>query len=425
MKKIVYNLFIVGVILLLASCYKEDKTIFDTSSSARAEADLIKYKAILADAPYGWIMEYYPEKEERSMGGIVFCCRFSGDTAYLCMEQGIAGYPAGTVVPSLCQLKVEQGVLLSFNTYNPLLHLFGEPESSSNVEGYAGDYEFVIREADANTVTMTGKKWKNRCRLTRLEEPVADYLEKLWQMDEVVNELGAEVIKIKIGEKSHQVTFSPSFASRQLLVSLKTEANTDTVVQAAWICTATSVRLYEPLHLDGITITEFVPNEGKTALVSPDGKAELVGPTTPYEKAVYLQNYFLVDRMNAALLAEFRKAEQTNQAVNPGEDITLLSIGLNPYYPAVDKVYPQAVTMKSGKWVVTFGLNLEQIGENQIGIGYLGLGFNAPEYYEHFVPWITYICDHSPYTLTEENGDLCWKSDDGTVVFYTTGRPVE
>lgn len=424
MKKILYNLFIVGVILLLVSCFKEDKTIFDTSSSARVEADLMSYKAILTDAPYGWIMEYYPEKEERSMGGVLFCCRFSGDTAYLCMEHGVTGYPAGTVVPSLCQLKVEQGVLLSFNTYNPLLHLFGEPESSSNVEGYAGDYEFVIREADATTVTMTGKKWKNVCRLTRLEEPAADYLAKLWNMDEVVNELGEEVIKIKIGENSHQVNFSPAFSSRQLLVNLKTEANADSMLQVAWICTATSIKLYEPLYLDGVTITEFVPNESGTALVTPDGKVELVGPVTPYEKAIYLQNYFLVDRMDATLLAKFREAEQTNETANPGENITQLAIGLNPYYPATDKVYPQAVSMKSGKWAVTFGVNLE-ISDNQIDVNYLGLGFNAPDFYEHFVPWITYICDHSPYTITEENGDLCWKSNDGTVVFYTTGHPIE
>ena len=40
----------------------------------------------------------------------------------------------------------DMGPVLTFNTYNAILHYFTEPKGSSDVDGMAGDYEFVFMD---------------------------------------------------------------------------------------------------------------------------------------------------------------------------------------------------------------------------------------------------------------------------------------
>ena len=79
------------------------------------------------------------------------------------MASQIAG--ADETVSSLYSVKSEQATMLSFDTYNYLVHYFGQPQGSmaDDPNGtLGGDYEFVISDATADRIELKGKKYGNR-----------------------------------------------------------------------------------------------------------------------------------------------------------------------------------------------------------------------------------------------------------------------
>ena len=74
MKKI-YYLLLLALPLIFQSCFKDDDDIFDKPASQRMEERLMQDQQVLMGATNGWIMEYFPEKEQ-SYGGYTMFVKF-------------------------------------------------------------------------------------------------------------------------------------------------------------------------------------------------------------------------------------------------------------------------------------------------------------------------------------------------------------
>ena len=153
--------FLLALVCLgLQSCLFQEEDYFDDSSANRATADVKRCSELLEAAPNGWVMEYYVGKDY-SLGGITLLCKFDGQR--VTMASQIAG--ADETVSSLYSVKSEQATMLSFDTYNYLVHYFGQPQGSmaDDPNGtLGGDYEFVISDATADRIELKGKKYGNR-----------------------------------------------------------------------------------------------------------------------------------------------------------------------------------------------------------------------------------------------------------------------
>ena len=72
---------------------------------------------------------------------------------------------ADETVSSLYSVKSEQATMLSFDTYNYLVHYFGQPQGSMSDDRTTGrsggDYEFIISSASAERIELKGKKYGN------------------------------------------------------------------------------------------------------------------------------------------------------------------------------------------------------------------------------------------------------------------------
>lgn len=148
---------------------------------------LTKYKAILQDDPQGWVMEFYPS--DRSMGGYTYTAKFDNGKVDMTSELSLNSssgdkWPAGTVVTSYYRVISEQSALLTFDTYNLLFHFFSEPRGSSDVDGYASDYEFVFMEVSEDRIVLKGKKYGNKMVMTKLTESAGSYMQKVLDMQE-------------------------------------------------------------------------------------------------------------------------------------------------------------------------------------------------------------------------------------------------
>ena len=148
----------------LPSCLKDDKANFSGSPAARLDKAVKVNKQILESAPNGWSLGYYAGRNY-SGPGFTLTLKFKDGKAYIMGDNK----DATTVGVSEYDVVKDQGVVLTFPTYNGVIHdLAGA--SQSYPEGLQGDYEFAILEANSNFIRLRGKKWKNEMLLTPIKD---------------------------------------------------------------------------------------------------------------------------------------------------------------------------------------------------------------------------------------------------------------
>ena len=149
MKKILYFL-LASICISLQSCLYQEDSYFDDSSANRATSDVERCNELLKNAPNGWKLEYYAGKNY-SMGGITLLCKFDGKNVSIISEIGSTTTKPGVKITSLYKVVSEQSTILTFDTFNELLHCFSTPILSQN-SNFQGDYEFAIMSASENEI---------------------------------------------------------------------------------------------------------------------------------------------------------------------------------------------------------------------------------------------------------------------------------
>ena len=164
MKKILMFTTALGLMVAtLPSCLKDDKANFSGSPATRLDEAVKVNKQILESAPNGWSLGYYAGRNY-SGPGFTLTLKFKDGKAYIMGDNK----DATTVGVSEYDVVKDQGVVLTFPTYNSVIHdLAGA--SQGYPEGLQGDYEFSILEANSNFIRLRGKKWKNEMILTPIK----------------------------------------------------------------------------------------------------------------------------------------------------------------------------------------------------------------------------------------------------------------
>jgi hypothetical protein len=242
MKRIIYLLITVFVV---QSCVHEEENIFGISAAERMQKTIAEHKTLLASAENGWIADYYPEKNH-SIGGYAMFMKFNADGTVAVSCEIETNAPAHTADTSQYEVLAEQGPILSFATYNRVMHYFSEPLGSSDVDGRSGDYEFVFMEVvSPNEIHLKGKKQNNKLVLRRNVNNIApeDYY--------------ADVAKIE--EDAIQFGLFRFLVEGKVIDSLGVSDRTmeGNVIDIAYTHTPEGIRLYEPLTVDGVTMQNF------------------------------------------------------------------------------------------------------------------------------------------------------------------------
>lgn len=247
MKKLIY--IALALPAVLTSCFKDDTDIFGESAANRTAAAVEELDEALRSAPAGWVVDYYPESTQ-AYGGISMLMAFGrNDSASIATE--IAPAPEA----SLYRVRAEEGVLLTFDTYNSALHNFSTPSTSGGNGygyGYEGDYEFFLSSMTGNAIELVGKKTRNRIVMRRMAADAdwTAYLDSVSTVDAAAYSLSNQYT-LTVGETRY---FKQASLSDSRRLTLPDGTNTATVF------TSRGFRLYEPLTIDGTEVSEFVYN---------------------------------------------------------------------------------------------------------------------------------------------------------------------
>lgn len=239
---------------VLPSCVQEEKDLFNASASERITKAVNEYRELLAGAENGWLLEYYPEDGYKA-GGYAMTAKFTGDgnVALSCEIETFV--PAGQVEISEWDIFAEQSVVLSFSTYNRVIHYFCSP-SVADVDGMDGDYEFVFFEGDSDRIVLKGKKHGNKITMRRNagDFDANVYYSQVTEMSDIVSEYGQFLLYVE-GDSIGKATV----ADRTLNLSYQGkegESAAETKV-LAYAVTPKGIRLCEPFTVNGTTMENF------------------------------------------------------------------------------------------------------------------------------------------------------------------------
>ena len=226
--------------LFLQSCLKDQEDLFDQPSSIRMQNYLDNTQKVLIDAPNGWLLEYFPHKSQ-SYGGFVYTLRFTADSVYTNCELA-----PGLEFGSLYRLTNDDGPVLSFDTYNPALHYFAEP-SEDRYEAYGGDFELVIDSVGADVIKLHGKRSLTTMYMYKMTEDANNYLVKVLDMSEGLlfanakGSVGNLTAEGNVDLDNRQITLTSGEISGS----------------SAFVFTDKGIRLYKPIELGNVVVTEL------------------------------------------------------------------------------------------------------------------------------------------------------------------------
>ena len=251
MKKIFFYIMFAVAGLSLQSCLHDDDEIFDKSAAERINEAVANAKEVLTSSQEGWVMHYYVG-QEYAYGGLNLAMKFTDGKVQMYNET--AKKSDGSYISAVSTYKItrDQGPVLAFDTYNNLLHVYGDPAGSgpTDVDGWEADYEFVIMNIseDQNTITLKGKKFNNTIVLERLNRPIAEYLDAATKMAESLTNAG--IIAYTVGDK--KAKFYPG--SSEYSVKYVDDKGEVASLTVPYTSTDKGVLFNEPIELFGDTL---------------------------------------------------------------------------------------------------------------------------------------------------------------------------
>ncbi|MBR6367769.1 MAG: DUF4302 domain-containing protein [Bacteroidaceae bacterium] len=326
MKKIYLFLMVAVLALAQTSCSSDDR-VFDDSSANRMENALNEYRELLVSAENGWCLEMFPGEEQEYLGTSIYL-KFDKDGKVTATGDFpmIDGYDCGDLFESRYELIKQQGPLLSFVTYNPFIHAWSEP-SSSDVDGYESDYEFVVTKASATEFELKGRKRNVTLRMYALDKSVdwKKSCEELYAMREKCAAL--KTIALYSGSKklgNGKITGADFRVSGE-----------NGVYKASFLATKTGIKFYAPINIDGNLVSEFTYDETAKELkaVGADVKIVFERPADYIDLETYLNGDWNLSFTYYASSKEYKYNKKTKFTLN--EDGTLTMTGA--HFPIVCK----------------------------------------------------------------------------------------
>lgn len=263
--------------ILFFSCVSEVDDIFDDSAANRVNKAISEYSEILTAPKNGWILEYYAEGNRTDkIGGYNMFIKFNEDgTATIASDYSSGKYKPGTKMESEYEVRQDQIIMLTFNTYNPILHYYSEPHGSSDVNGFQGDYEFLFREISNEEIIFEGKKIKIKMRMT----PVPDEVDPdalLMDLYKVRAQSSFGHFQLVVNEEikgtvENKTIFVASMRTcENSLFTINTEEST---IKENVIYTSKGIKFYKPITIEGEEVSTLTWDTSENAFIADNTRA--------------------------------------------------------------------------------------------------------------------------------------------------------
>ena len=250
---------ILAGLLALTSCLKNQADIFDQPSSARLENYLENVRTMLQTPADGWALSYYPGKDYATCYYVV---KFT--------SQQVAARGQDNPekeVTSTYKLTTDNGAVLSFDTYNEILHYYATSDEK-HYQARGGDFEFDLLSVLENTsgtqrLVLRGKRSRNLCYLDPLTEDGAAFLKR---MNDAESDLSIVAFTGEVMGGAVEGFLDPG--SHTLSIGRK-GAETSEQTTARYMVVPGGIHFNEPFEFQGVQFQDFTYNDAAGTLTAP------------------------------------------------------------------------------------------------------------------------------------------------------------
>ncbi len=231
-------------LVILPACQQLEPDVFDKPSSTRLSEFLEEIRTTLSSEQYGWTLDYYPGSKYSS---VTYALSFSDQKVTACVEKK----PTETET-STYALKTDDGPVLSFDTYNKILHAYATPDSKK-YQAKGGDFEFEIRSFDKENkvITLIGKRSRNTCTLRPLTKPAEEYFAGVKSFERSITvpaaaaTIDGKEIELYIDNGIRSVTIGEKDAPKDSLQTVR------------YVLTENTFRFSEPFKVGNVEFSEW------------------------------------------------------------------------------------------------------------------------------------------------------------------------
>ncbi|MBR1407002.1 MAG: DUF4302 domain-containing protein [Bacteroidales bacterium] len=230
-------------LLALSSCLKDQEDVFERGSADRMSDYLEEVRSTLKAPKYGWKMAYYPGADYAATN---FTLIFEDQYVTAAHESAPDAAERSTY-----KLTTDDGAVLSFDTYNVLLHAYATPDSKK-YQAKGGDFEFEIIGLAKDQVTLRGKRSRNLCILRPLDKPGKDFLKAVNEMN-----LSFDIAAVSATITNGLVEGFLDAGKRRMSIG-RAGAPDNEMMTIRYIVQEDGIRLYSPTTIQGVEFDELV-----------------------------------------------------------------------------------------------------------------------------------------------------------------------
>jgi len=409
MKKSIY-IVLFGLLLSMGvvSCDNNTDLLFDETASQRKEGANKAYNDALKSSEQGWLFQYFPE-ETQKYGGYNYVVKFNQHDSVTVWYEDMADFTKPET--SLYDIISYGGPVLTFNTYNSLMHHFANP-SASEYLAKGGDFEFLIMSNENDVITLKGIKTGNILRMTKLTESAETYLNKvkpavkLLKWASLEGEVNGTEVSMKLNDHSLSIAY---FENEEI----KSE-------EAPFICTEKGIHFIKPLSILGITVDDLTLNASTKQLISANGEVKI-----DIKPLIASDDFISGKRLNKGNKVYYsstnyspslKKLIETLKTADP--DFKLLQFYIN-YDLGGGSILPQQLDFyrgqapeSGGRWI-EYNYEFKAIGEDRVLIEFLYTGngdyySNAKSILSVFNGEFIVTPTDTGYILTKANDPNYW-----------------
>ncbi|WP_321281023.1 DUF4302 domain-containing protein [Marinifilum fragile] len=403
MRKNIY-LVLFGLLLGIGavSCDNESEDLFEQTAAERKNEAIKEYDEALKSAENGWLFQYFPE-EEQKYGGYNYIVKFKEQDSVIVWMEGEADPET-----SMYDVIAYGGPVLTFNTYNSLMHEYATP-SVAEYNAKGGDFEFLLMSNEDDVITLKGIKTQNKMRLIKMTETPEEYFAKTKEvMDFLVGASMGTTIK------ETPVTVIPG---NRVLTFNYNDGKENVSEDVAFLPTDKGIRLYEAIEILGVSAQDFTLNKEAKQFTSDNGELTIDIAFAPVDltKARWSINIAEEADRSAAVKAAWDVAYGAN-AKTWGEAL-YSEVFLGLCYEKSGDIGSSFYSFTSAGKAYRSHYNLSFGGvvghDDYLNVIKLNGGFNW-KWYGHLESMVNFISDNAPYKTEVDN------ADDPTVVKLTS-----
>jgi hypothetical protein len=269
MKHLPIILFLIALVLFLSSCNREQESLFEQPAAIRLNEAIYNTDSILVSATNGWIMHYFATNESP---GYPILTKFEKTGEVLAAAKNKFSRNKYAESKSLFEIIGDNGPVLSFNSYNNIIHAFSNPENPAG-HGQGGDYEFIINNISDSLIKMSGKKTKTSIELYKAPENI-NWSNLFEQLDNMNNKIiGDDVVYLISGNDTTILSGTNSF------VFEIEESQSKQISYLPFIITLNGIKLYEPFETKRKTYVQHftLSAEGDKLIAESDNQTYITG----------------------------------------------------------------------------------------------------------------------------------------------------